>query len=242
MSVAAIAFDKDGTLFDFAATWDGWAGGVIATLSEGDAKLAQRLAASARYDLDRLSFAPDSPVIAGTAREAAECFASELPGRSVAEVQAFLDAAARNAPLAPAVPLPPLLNTLAERGLRLGVVTNDTEAAARAHLAAVEITHWFEFIAGFDSGHGMKPAPGPLLAFAGAIGVAPAEVVMVGDSTHDLIAGRAAGMQTIGVLTGPADAETLRPYADAVLPDIGHLPDWLDRGAQGGSAAEAAGG
>ena len=49
---------------------------------------------------------------------------------------------------------------------------------------------------------------------------------MVGDSTHDLIAGRAAGMQTVGVLTGMAEAE-LAPLADAVLPDIGHLPDWL---------------
>ncbi|WP_323765437.1 HAD family hydrolase [Marinovum sp.] len=228
MSIGAIVFDKDGTLFDFSATWDGWAAGVIATLSEGDAALAQKLAASARYDLARLTFEPDSPVIAGTAREAAECFARVLPGRPVEEVEHFLDAAARAAPLAPAVPLAPLLSALADRGLRLGVVTNDTEASARAHLAAVEITPLFDFVAGFDSGYGMKPDAAPLLAFASAVEIAPAEVVMVGDSTHDLIAGRAAGMKTVGVLTGPARSETLTPYADAVLPDIGHLPEWLD--------------
>ena len=51
---------------------------------------------------------------------------------------------------------------------------------------------------------------------------------MVGDSTHDLIAGRAAGMWTVGVLTGIAATDELAPYADAVLPDIGHLPGWLD--------------
>jgi phosphoglycolate phosphatase len=50
---------------------------------------------------------------------------------------------------------------------------------------------------------------------------------MVGDSTHDLVAGRAAGMQTLGVLTGVADSEELAPFADAVLPDIGHIPGWL---------------
>ena len=50
-----------------------------------------------------------------------------------------------------------------------------------------------------------------LLAFADAVGIAPARIVMVGDSTHDLHAGRAAGMQTVGVLTGLAGAETLAP-------------------------------
>ncbi|WP_283643375.1 HAD family hydrolase [Marinovum algicola] len=228
MTIRAIAFDKDGTLFDFGATWDGWAAGVIATLSDGDAALAQAMAASARYDLERLTFEPDSPVIAGTAREAAECFARVLPGRSVEQVERFLDAAARNAPLAPAVPLAPLLGALIARGLRLGVVTNDTETSARAHLAAVEVTGLFDFIAGFDSGYGMKPDPAPLLAFASAVEIPPEDVVMVGDSTHDLIAGRAAGMVTVGVLTGPARADALAPHADAVLADIGHLPDWLD--------------
>jgi phosphoglycolate phosphatase len=51
---------------------------------------------------------------------------------------------------------------------------------------------------------------------------------MVGDSLHDLRAGRAAGMTTIGVLTGVAGAEELSPSADLILPDIGHLPAWLD--------------
>ncbi|MEH6752099.1 MAG: HAD hydrolase-like protein, partial [Paracoccaceae bacterium] len=51
--------------------------------------------------------------------------------------------------------------------------------------------------------------------------------VMVGDSHHDLLAGRRAGMQTLGVLTGTALAADLAPMADAVLPDIGHIPAWL---------------
>jgi phosphoglycolate phosphatase len=51
---------------------------------------------------------------------------------------------------------------------------------------------------------------------------------MVGDSTHDLRAGRAAGMRTIGVLTGMARAQALAPLADVVLRDIGEIPAWLD--------------
>ena len=50
---------------------------------------------------------------------------------------------------------------------------------------------------------------------------------MVGDSTHDLIAGRRAAMRCVGVLTGLADTEDLLPHADAVLENIGALPSWL---------------
>jgi phosphoglycolate phosphatase len=57
--------------------------------------------------------------------------------------------------------------------------------------------------------------------------VEPCEVVMVGDSTHDLKAGRAAGMVTLGVLTGPAEQKDLEGYADMVLDNIGDIPEWL---------------
>jgi phosphoglycolate phosphatase len=224
----AVLFDKDGTLFDFHATWSVWAHGVIDDLARGDPELMARLADAAHYDLQARRFRPTSPIIAGTNREAAECFASVLPVLPVEEVEIHLMRRAAEAPLAPAVPLAPYLDGLAARGLRLGVVTNDTESGARAHLGSAGVLDRFDFVAGFDSGYGAKPAPGPLLAFAQAVAVAPARVVMVGDSAHDLIAGRAAGMQVIGVLTGTASRADLAPLADAVLPDIGHIPDWLD--------------
>ena len=53
------------------------------------------------------------------------------------------------------------------------------------------------------------------------------DCVMVGDSTHDLIAGRSAGMLTVGVLTGLAKHEELTNLADVVLPDISHLVAWM---------------
>ena len=110
----------------------------------------------------------------------------------------------------------------------MGVATNDAEAPARANIAQLGATKQFDFIAGFDSGYGAKPEPGMLLAFAQQFNLDPQSCVMVGDSTHDLHAGRAAGMATVGVLTGLADQSELSPYADVVLPDIGHLPNWLN--------------
>jgi phosphoglycolate phosphatase len=130
--------------------------------------------------------------------------------------------------MVPAVPLAPLLKVLSDRGLRLGVATNDAEAPARAHLKVAGITDHFEFVAGYDTGHGAKPDAGMCLAFADHLGIAPQDCVMVGDSLHDLHAGRAAGMISVAVLTGIADAATLAPYAEVVLNDIGDLPEWLD--------------
>ena len=50
---------------------------------------------------------------------------------------------------------------------------------------------------------------------------------MVGDSLHDLDAGRAAGMRTVAVLTGIAPRERLAPHADVVLDTIDGLPGWV---------------
>ena len=71
MAIEAILFDKDGTLFDFEASWAGWMQGVIGILSEGSAPVAAALAASLRFDMAACRFAPDSPVIAGTLAEVA---------------------------------------------------------------------------------------------------------------------------------------------------------------------------
>ncbi len=226
-AVGAVLFDKDGTLFDFGATWNVWAAGTLRDLSGGDGAVLAHLARMARFDLGAGRFLPDSPIIAGTNREAAECLAQALPGRPVAEIERHLMLTSSVAPLVPAVPLAPLLAELAAGGLKLGVMTNDTEYGARAHLRQARVAEMFDFVAGFDSGHGAKPDAAPLLAFARAVGVVPARCVMVGDSAHDLVAGRAAGMRCVGVLTGPACAGALSPLADVVLPDIGHLPDWI---------------
>jgi len=48
----------------------------------------------------------------------------------------------------------------------------------------------------------------------------PAEALMVGDSPHDLAAGRGAGTATAGVLWGAASREALAPLADRLLADM----------------------
>lgn len=224
--IDGLLFDKDGTLFDFRASWGRWAEDFLARIAR-DAGHAARLGQAIGFDRATGSFAPDSPVIAATAADIAAALVRELPGLTVAELTERIDASAAQAPMSEAVPLRPLLESLRRKGLRLGLATNDSEAPARQHLAAHGITDCFDFIAGYDSGHGAKPGPGMCLAFARVTGLAPDRVAMVGDSRHDLEAGRAAGMRTIAVLSGIARREDLAPHADVVLGTIGEIPGWL---------------
>jgi len=112
-------------------------------------------------------------------------------------------------------------------GLQLGVATNDSEAPARAHLAQAQITDAFALILGADSGFGGKPCTGQLDQFCTVTGLDAQRCLMVGDSLHDLDAGRAAGMIPIGVLTGPAPYAELAPHAKVVLTSIAELPAWI---------------
>ena len=118
-----------------------------------------------------------------------------------------------------------ILSELATRGYRLGIATNDIEAAALQQAELLGLLPHLDFVVGQDSGHGAKPAPGMVTGFARHVGVEPEHVALVGDSTHDLHAARAAGAIGIAVLSGPATRDELTPHADYVIESIADLPE-----------------
>lgn len=224
--INGIVFDKDGTLFEFRATWEAWTESFLLRGTGGDRDRARLIGAEVGFDLAARQFTKNSIIIAGTMEEVAEALAQHMP--EVPDLLEMLNDEASQAPQIEAVPLVPFFEVLRKRGLKLGVATNDSVDPAVAHLSRAGVLASFDFIAGYDSGHGGKPAPGQLLAFCRQTGLDPKDCAMVGDSLHDLFAGRAAGMHTIGVLTGMADKGDLAPHADVVLPDIGHIPSYLE--------------
>lgn len=217
-----LIFDKDGTLFSFDATWGEWTERILARLSR-DVTHRSAMARTLGFDPVTRRFDRRSPVIAGTPEDVALLLRRHLSGWSLGRLVAFLDAEAADVTLQSPTPLRPLLESLGAAGLTLGLATNDSEAAARAHLQSVGVEDLFRFIAGYDSGYGAKPTPGMLHAFLDVTGHTPGRCAMIGDSLHDLHAGRSAGMATIGVLTGPADRAELEPHADHVLGSIAEL-------------------
>lgn len=228
MTIKALLFDKDGTLFQFKATWEAWAHAVLLRLTDGDYARAAKVGRDIGFDMETQSFTRDSVVIASTPAEIVAALQKHFD-LSANALETILNNEAETAPQVEAVALVPLMEDLRARGLALGVATNDAERPARQHLEGAGVLDLFDFISGYDSGNGVKPDAAPCLAFARHIDVSAKQVVMVGDSLHDLKAGRAAGMRTIGVLTGLASRGELSPFADVVLDNIGQIPAWLDQ-------------
>ena len=98
---------------------------------------------------------------------------------------------------------------LRERGLTLGVVTSKVEWAARQSYEHYGLGEFLSVHVFHDDTERHKPDPEPLLLAASKGSLDPARCVYVGDSIHDMAAGKAAGMRTIGVLWGPSLREDL---------------------------------
>lgn len=89
------------------------------------------------------------------------------------------------------------LALLRSKGLPLAVVTNKPLALATPLLAAKGLDGMMEFVYGGDSFSRKKPDPMPLLQACTQLQTSPAHVLMVGDSSNDAKAARAAGCSVV---------------------------------------------
>ncbi len=109
---------------------------------------------------------------------------------------------------------------------RVAVATSGTRAVATARLDAAGLTPPAVLLTADDVEHG-KPAPDLFLAAARALGVDPADCLVVEDAPAGVRAARAAGARVLGVLTTtPADDLP----ADLVVPDLSHVAFSTDAG------------
>ena len=120
-----------------------------------------------------------------------------------------------------------LLPMLAAR-YPLAVVTARDEAGTLAFLEQFSLRGLFGAVATARTCQYTKPFPDPVLWAAAELGVAPEHCLMVGDTTVDIRAGKAAGAQTVGVLCGfGREKELLRAGADLILPTTADLAEFL---------------
>lgn len=230
MTVRALLFDKDGTLLDFKATWPPVIRRAALHAAGQDGELGAALMAMGGFDDTTGETAAGSVLAAGNTAELAELWAPHLPSRDVPGLTEELERIFQEGALLNAVPVGPLdevFALLADGPLKIGLATSDSEAAAEASLKALGIRERFHFVCGYDSGHGVKPQPGMIRAFCGAVEVSPHEVMMIGDNLHDLEMARAAGAIAVGVLSGTGGEEDLAPMADHLLGSILELPALL---------------
>ena len=123
------------------------------------------------------------------------------------------------------------LRALRGAGLRLACITNKPGAFARPLLAAKGLDGFFDHAFGGDAFARKKPDPLPLLEACKALGSTPARTLMVGDSSNDAAAARAAGCPVVLVSYGYNHGEPVAAVdADAVVDRIDEIPRLLQLG------------
>lgn len=106
----------------------------------------------------------------------------------------------------------------------LAVITNKPEAFSRTILEGLGLAGYFREILGYDSVERKKPHPEGILQALHGWGVEPTRAVMVGDSDHDILAGKAAGTVTVAVAYGfKSSEELLSAGPDYLIHDIREL-------------------
>jgi phosphoglycolate phosphatase len=106
--------------------------------------------------------------------------------------------------------VPEGLRALRARGLRLACLTNKPTSFAEPLLAATALGSYFEHVFGGDAFERRKPDPLPLLKTCEALGALPGRTLMVGDSSNDACAARAAGCPVVLVTYGYNHGEPVR--------------------------------
>ncbi len=104
------------------------------------------------------------------------------------------------------------LDLLADRGCTLAVVTNKSEKPARQLLDALGLTHRFAAIYGGDTLGRERAKPLPDMLEAAIADCGGGSAVMIGDSTYDVRAGKAAGLPVVACRYG---------YHDVPVQDLG---------------------
>lgn len=212
--IAAVLFDLDGTLAD--------------TLADIDAALnrsLQRLGQPLRARDDVRDFIGE-----GVARLAQQALASSagepmLPpsGQPLQDelVAAFIreygEHCCERTSLFPGIAA--LLEALADRGMKLGVLTNKPDPLARRIVEQLCGPDRFAAVAGPRPGYPPKPDPAGALRLAGLLGAPPAACLFVGDSGIDMQTALAAGMDPIGVCWGYTSRDVLVAGGARVLLD-----------------------
>ena len=113
---------------------------------------------------------------------------------------------------------------LVEGRYPMAVVSARDEKSTMRFLTQFDLCKYFEVIVTGLSAPHTKPYPDPIILAAQKMGVQPYECVMIGDTTVDMRAGKAAGAQTIGVLCGFGEEPELRQLgADLILKSTGDL-------------------
>ena len=120
-----------------------------------------------------------------------------------------------------------LLASFKSQGIGLAICTNKPEPITLRALADLGLSELFGAVVGETPALPRKPHPAMLLAAVERLGAKPAQAVMVGDSSADVGAARAAGIPVVAVSFGYTTVPARELGADTVIDSLVELPGVL---------------
>lgn len=120
------------------------------------------------------------------------------------------------------------LKSLKAKGYPLAVVTTKYSVAAYIGLDMFDITKYFDVVLGMDHVKHIKPDPEGIYKVMTELGCTNG--VMIGDNTSDIMAGKNAGIYTIGVNWTPKGTkavEALKP--DLMIDEMKDIIEFIER-------------
>lgn len=193
-SLRAVLWDLDGTLLDSKQSIRDTMNTVLAERS---------LPAFSRSELDALIGHPLRHILATKTKDAAAVEAMTHRYRAAYNESGWVTVRLADG-------LVGILERLRQDGVLTAVVTSKGQRETEVLLADLGVAHLFDAIVGDDDVRPLKPDPAPVREALSLLGGVPAErAVMVGDTSFDVGAARAAGVACVGVLWGTHDRRTL---------------------------------
>jgi phosphoglycolate phosphatase len=122
------------------------------------------------------------------------------------------------------------LDAMRAAGLQLVCVTNKPHEFALKLLEQVGLLDYFSAVFGGDSFPRKKPDPLPLLKATEALGLAPDQMLAIGDSENDALAARAAGIAVLTVPYGYNHGQPVQSIdSDGIVGSLLEAVHWLDQ-------------
>ena len=111
------------------------------------------------------------------------------------------------------------IKAIRDAGRRTGLVTSKNRRGALRGLTLVKLERMMDVLVCADEVTNPKPHPEPVEKAMALLGADPGTPVYIGDSIHDMLSGRAAGVRTAAALWGPFG----RSHLEGAAPDF-----WLE--------------
>jgi len=113
-------------------------------------------------------------------------------------------------------------------GYKKAVLSNKRESLSGELLKKLDLSKYFNLVAGSDTTSEKKPSPVPIFYIMSKLNTTPHESMIVGDTSYDIEAGKKAGIKTVAVTYGYRERKHLQD-ADYIIDSLKELADLISR-------------